>query len=109
MNEKEEKQFLIECECAFETTDRVTLIRGLRKFADNLEHDSREYIEWEEPKHSPEKIVEILHSIDKITINDEVDFWFKDNDKHPESLHGFHYGSFTRCLMELIESYLIDD
>lgn len=59
-------------------------------------------------KHSPEKIVEILHSIKKFSIEDgELDTWFEDS-QYPEGIRGFMPNSFTRDLLELIERHLLD-
>jgi hypothetical protein len=56
--------------------------------------------------HSPEKIVEILHSITKLELNEvgELETWF--DSSYPEVARSFVLGSFTRELLELIESHL---
>ena len=61
-------------------------------------------------KHSPEKIIEILRSIDKLTLNSngELDTLFVDSICGPEGISGFIPGSFTRELLELIEWHLLD-
>jgi hypothetical protein len=60
-------------------------------------------------KYSPEKIVEILHSVKKFSVKDgELDTWFQDS-QYPEGIRGFIPGSFTRELLELIERHLLDD
>jgi hypothetical protein len=61
-------------------------------------------------KHSPEKIIEILRSIDKLTIdsNGELDTLFIDSTSGPEGITEFIPGSFTRELLELIEWHLSD-
>ena len=58
-------------------------------------------------RHSPEKIIEILRSITKleITKTGELDTWF--DVSYPESINSFVPGSFTRELLELIESHLL--
>ena len=59
-------------------------------------------------KHSPEKIVEILHSIKNFSIEDgELDTWFEDS-QYFEGIRGFIPNSFTRDLLELIERHLLD-
>lgn len=57
--------------------------------------------------HSPEKIIEILHSITGISRDNAggVDFTF-DGGQSPEVANGFIPGSFTRKLLELIEEHL---
>ena len=75
--------------------------------------------------HSPEKIVEILHSIAKLNLvgkaegkedNRELFVFFKDGDYsrcdsgYPgDSITSFVRNSFTRQLLELIEDYLKQD
>jgi hypothetical protein len=60
-------------------------------------------------RHSPEKIVEILHSITKLDIiGGELEVWF-DNGEHSEVCTSFIPGSFTRKLLELIESHLVGE
>lgn len=61
-------------------------------------------------KHSPEKIIEILRSIEKLSVDDgELDTLFVDSTSGPESISGFIPGSFTRELLELIEKHLLLD
>jgi hypothetical protein len=60
-------------------------------------------------RHSPEKIIEILRSITKLEITKigELDIWF--DQEFPESVNSFVPGSFTRELLELIESHLVGE
>ena len=61
------------------------------------------------PKHTPEEIVQILHSISKLSTKDkELDTWFG-NEPHASGIHSFVPESFTRQLLELIEDYLLGD
>lgn len=61
-------------------------------------------------KHSPEKIVEILHSIKELSVKDgELNVLFVDSTAGWESIPGFIPGSFTRKLLELIEDHLLND
>lgn len=55
------------------------------------------------------QILELLHSIDKLILekNDDIEVQFKD-ENHPESLHSFVPGSFTRKLLELIEDNVLE-
>ena len=56
--------------------------------------------------YKPEDIVQILNSIKKLSIEDgELDVLFYGFDS-PESISGFERNSFTRNLLELIESTL---
>ena len=63
--------------------------------------------------HSPEKIVEILHSITKVSLDEslELDTWFdgKVGNGDIEGINGFIPNSFTRELLELIEKHLKAD
>jgi len=60
-------------------------------------------------RYSPEEIVRILNSIERVSVEDgELDIWFKDSNS-PEGIRGFIPGSFTRELLELIEDHLLDD
>jgi hypothetical protein len=59
-------------------------------------------------KHSPEQIIEILRSIKYLSITDgELDTYFVDSEI-PEGINSFIPGSFTRELLEMIESHLLD-
>ncbi len=57
--------------------------------------------------YSPGLIVNILHSISKLKIDEfgELEAWFDDS-QYPEVSTGFIPGSFTRELLELIERHL---
>jgi hypothetical protein len=57
--------------------------------------------------YSPEKIVEILHSITKLNIDEfgELEVWF-DDIQYPSVSAAFIPGSFTRELLELIAEHL---
>jgi len=62
-------------------------------------------------KSSPQGIIEILHSISNIKINEEtsikeIDFYFNSSTE-PMTASEFIPDSFTRQLCELIENYLI--
>lgn len=65
-------------------------------------------------KYSPEEIVNILHSIRKLSIDEcgELDTRFADSNvaggiSHiTEGIHSFQPGSFTRELLELIQTHL---
>ena len=60
-------------------------------------------------KHSPQKIVEILHSIKELSVKDgELDVLFIDSTSGWESISGFIPESFTRQLLELIEGHLLE-
>lgn len=60
-------------------------------------------------KQSPKEIIEILHSIEKLSVEDgELDTWFKDTE-FPMVTREFIPESFTRQLLDLIEGYLLDD
>jgi len=61
-------------------------------------------------KHSPEKIIEILRSIEKVSLDasGQLDTLFIDSTSGPEGIRGFIPGSFTRELLELIEWHLQD-
>ena len=60
-------------------------------------------------KHTPEKIVKILHSIKILSVKDgELDVCF-DKDCYFSGISGFIPGSFTRQLLELIEDYLLEN
>ena len=58
---------------------------------------------------TPEQIIEILRSIQKVSLyeNKYLDVWF--NDSYPVSISSFIPGSFTRQLLELIEQHLNAD
>lgn len=57
-------------------------------------------------KHSPEKIVEILHSIVKLEMDgNELNVYF-DGDENVNVANSFLPQSFTRELLELIEDHL---
>lgn len=59
-------------------------------------------------KKSPEEIVQILHSIKTLIIEDgELDTWFQDS-TCGEGIRGFIPGSFIRELLELIEDHLLN-
>ena len=65
-------------------------------------------------KHTPEQIVEILHSINRLSVENkakELDTWFTNSSypEYPEGIRSFIPGSFTRRLLELIEDYLLED
>jgi hypothetical protein len=60
-------------------------------------------------KHSPEDIVKILHSINKLSVSDgELDTWFE-FDEYPSGIRSFEHDSFTRKLLELIEDHLLEN
>lgn len=60
-------------------------------------------------KKTPEQIIEILHSITKVSVKDkELDVWFN-NDPNMSGLRGYIPGSFTRELLELIEWHMLED
>lgn len=58
-------------------------------------------------KHTPETIIQVLHSITEVKLNSdgEVDAWF-DGEADASGKREFEYGSFTRELLELIEEHL---
>jgi hypothetical protein len=62
-------------------------------------------------KLTPEQIVEVLHSIKRLSIESgELDTWFENGYLNiPETIRSFVPGSFTRRLLELIEGYLLED
>jgi hypothetical protein len=62
-------------------------------------------------KLTPEQIVEVLHSIKRLSIESgELDTWFENSYLNlPESIMSFIPGSFTYELLLLIEGYLLED
>jgi hypothetical protein len=62
-------------------------------------------------KHSPEKIIEILRSIEGFSaVDDELETIFNNRGlpfQLAESISSFQPGSFTRELLELIEKHLL--
>lgn len=60
-------------------------------------------------KFSPEDIVDILHSVSRLSIEDgELDAFFDDS-QEPMGIREFIPSSFTRQLLELIERHLLDE
>jgi len=58
-------------------------------------------------KKTPEEIVEVLHSITRLSVKDgELDVWFE-GDPYVNGIRGFIPQSFTRELLELIEDHLL--
>lgn len=58
-------------------------------------------------KYTPESILEALHSIKRISIEEgELDTWIGD-DASASSVREYMQGSFTRDLLELIEKHLL--
>jgi hypothetical protein len=65
--------------------------------------------EENECKYTPEEVIEILHSIKKLSVKyGELDTWIND-DKYSSRIQGYMPGSFTRELLELIQKHLLND
>jgi len=66
-------------------------------------------LKYKSIKHSPEEIIQILHSISKLSTSDgELDTWFTDS-QYPMVPREFVPGSFTRELLDLIEDHLLSE
>jgi len=60
-------------------------------------------------KKTPEEIVEILHSITKVSIEDGELILRQYSDQYPACIRSFIPGSFTHQLLKMIEDYLLGE